>query len=543
MRTRDAGERLRPEHALTTTSWVLALLLLALNDHWLKQAGVLPGWLTGKLSDFAGLYVAPALLATLVRARTRAALAGCHVLIGLVYAAINLDPRCAALWAQAMAWLGFPWRIVTDAADLIALPALLASYRWLGARMTDAVRPRLARPAQHALAALGLLCCMATSDDDWDSSLWTSGPHLHNASSRELTVLVRPLRDTVRLDCDAIAEAPGRLLPDAAFGVAVAYRLGARQNLSLGGGMEQACWAARVSGAALRPAVVFWRTRDIPEQTLPESYGRGEELLPGAIALEFEDGRHTGYRGVGGDFVHDIERAPVEIGEACRATGEAARPAVSSELPAARLLLLGVDEGPDGCVALRYERLAPADPGDADMDAGVVDEPAPAEPPRVADAGSLIGGEPAAYVCLPAGMFPFQVGDTVEVRHGAGSSMTRREAGGAYTQLVIAMLAESSFVESIDLRLRARPECPYVLDEVCAQTALPVALEAEVGGQSIVLNGGDPIQQLVLERMTVDIALPFGQWRALLDSACAPGLSSVGGDAVVVAVVHREGLR
>ena len=40
---------------------VAALVLLALNDHVLKQAW--PGFVTGKLSDVAGLVVAPLVLA------------------------------------------------------------------------------------------------------------------------------------------------------------------------------------------------------------------------------------------------------------------------------------------------------------------------------------------------------------------------------------------------------------------------------------------------------------------------------------------------
>ena len=36
-----------------------ALTILVLNDHLLKGAGLVPALLTGKLSDFAGLIVAP----------------------------------------------------------------------------------------------------------------------------------------------------------------------------------------------------------------------------------------------------------------------------------------------------------------------------------------------------------------------------------------------------------------------------------------------------------------------------------------------------
>src|SRR5690606_32162865 len=47
-----------------------ALLVLVVNDHVLKGAGALPPLVTGKLSDVAGLLVAPAVLAWIARART-----------------------------------------------------------------------------------------------------------------------------------------------------------------------------------------------------------------------------------------------------------------------------------------------------------------------------------------------------------------------------------------------------------------------------------------------------------------------------------------
>src|SRR4051812_3923935 len=48
-----------------------AVLVLAVNDHLLKGSGLLPGWLTGKLSDFAGLFFFPVLLAAVVRGAHR----------------------------------------------------------------------------------------------------------------------------------------------------------------------------------------------------------------------------------------------------------------------------------------------------------------------------------------------------------------------------------------------------------------------------------------------------------------------------------------
>jgi hypothetical protein len=50
-----------PRHPLVWTAFVLLLL----NDHVLKGSGLLPGDVTGKLSDFAWLIVAPAFAAAL----------------------------------------------------------------------------------------------------------------------------------------------------------------------------------------------------------------------------------------------------------------------------------------------------------------------------------------------------------------------------------------------------------------------------------------------------------------------------------------------
>jgi hypothetical protein len=43
--------------ALASPGFALALVVLVLNDHVLKTA--YPGWITGKLSDVAGLVLAP----------------------------------------------------------------------------------------------------------------------------------------------------------------------------------------------------------------------------------------------------------------------------------------------------------------------------------------------------------------------------------------------------------------------------------------------------------------------------------------------------
>ena len=72
-----SGERERADSSRQHLAWlahpvtVAALVVLLVNDHLLKYA--YPGWVTGKLSDVAGLVLAPALLASLVTLLARRA--------------------------------------------------------------------------------------------------------------------------------------------------------------------------------------------------------------------------------------------------------------------------------------------------------------------------------------------------------------------------------------------------------------------------------------------------------------------------------------
>lgn len=109
--------------------WPLAaLLLLVVNDHVLKGAGALPGWLTGKLSDFAGLFFFPVLLAYLggrLSSRRQRVAQISVVCTGLVFALLKLSPGAAAMASRL-------WGVVVcDPSDLLALPALLAAYLYL----------------------------------------------------------------------------------------------------------------------------------------------------------------------------------------------------------------------------------------------------------------------------------------------------------------------------------------------------------------------------------------------------------------------------
>lgn len=153
---------LEPWRALRHPLWWTALAVLVANDHLLKGAGLLPGALTGKLSDVAGLVVAPALLATVLGARRMGSIVACHVGPVLALAALKLVPGVAPAVVGAAAWLGESWAIVPDPTDVLAAPAALLAFRVLVPRMSRATG---GRPDARALvlAAAGALACAATS--------------------------------------------------------------------------------------------------------------------------------------------------------------------------------------------------------------------------------------------------------------------------------------------------------------------------------------------------------------------------------------------
>ena len=114
---------------LASPLFVLALVVLAINDHVLKQ--VWPGPVTGKLSDLAGLVVAPLLLAVPLAAfglRRPVPVAAVLTGVGFVLAKTSVTGAAAtsAIWSLT----GVPTLIRADVTDLVALPALGVAW-WI----------------------------------------------------------------------------------------------------------------------------------------------------------------------------------------------------------------------------------------------------------------------------------------------------------------------------------------------------------------------------------------------------------------------------
>lgn len=164
-RDRDAGAAVLPWLAHPVT--VLALVALVVNDHVLKSAW--PGVLTGKLSDVAGLVMAPPLLAVLIAlvvpvlsGRVLAALA--VALTGAGFVAVKALPPAAAAASSAWSIAGGPSLVRADATDLLALPALaIAWYAWRRVAGRP-VRNRAAQVIRAALLIPAALLATAASD-------------------------------------------------------------------------------------------------------------------------------------------------------------------------------------------------------------------------------------------------------------------------------------------------------------------------------------------------------------------------------------------
>ncbi|MFV8752334.1 hypothetical protein ACNOYE_17430 [Nannocystaceae bacterium ST9] len=541
MLSRPSSPEFSPERALPTLPWIAALALLVVNDHVLKGSGLLPGMLTGKLSDFAGLVVAPVLLATLVRARTRTSLLACHVAVGLVFAGIQLSLPFADLWSAAMGLLGHPWTITSDPSDLLALPMLLVSWRVLVPKMREevAMLPELRRLAVGGLSLVGLWSSVATSyvdggidpDDQWYEDVY-GNLIVNNANDHDIALLVRPLRPEIALDCSAVARDPGRLLPAQAFGEPVHWSLPPRTNVAIADS-RWPCAAAWVAGEGIAPTILFWSSDEHPSAWFAGQIFVGESLPISATALVFDE---QGASWVGGEgFRFAVDGSIPEQPESCQDLADE-RVDWDAALPKDRPLeLLSLDYGPDGCFALEL--------------------------------GDLWNpGSSTAYVCAPESALPFVAGEHLQFSEvgagGVGRWLSVHRLDPATDTIALALDGEPELrvdlmrgvgtVETLGWQLGShsvtaipRPTCEWTVDDACATNERPFDL-AVVGVEGT-LAAGDPTVMLddpiaggdgVRRR---EFTLVHAQERSLLDPTCVEGAAGLGFD-LDATIVSRPAL-
>ncbi len=160
---RDIGcSTSRAGSALAHPLFWAALALLAVNDHVLKGAQLLPGAVTGKLSDFAGMLVAPIVLAALLRLRSRAGRAIAIVTVAAGFSAVKLSRPMADALELLTSYTPLPWRVCCDPTDLVALSVLPLTWWLMDRNFEPGPRPRLFACLRAAGLVLGIFACAAT---------------------------------------------------------------------------------------------------------------------------------------------------------------------------------------------------------------------------------------------------------------------------------------------------------------------------------------------------------------------------------------------
>lgn len=511
-----SAHSMAPQRALLHPLWLASLVLLAVNDQWLKFAGLLPDAVTGKLSDFAGLAIAPALLATALTVRSRRGWFAAHVAVGVVFTAIQLSLPFAELWSSLMAGFGFPWRITSDPTDLVALPMLWLSLRVLGAATTTAPARLARRSAEAGAAAVGLMCSVATSQPgpepepfpEWlpsiEGDVW-----LHNATGEEMVVHIRRLADDVLVDCDQVAEDPARLLSDALFGDVQSWTVPVDANLTVIDHFEgeQTCYAARIDADGFAPAVLFWRDGEISQHQI-EGLGL-DELSPGWVSLSL-DGDDRGHYDARDEVLFLRSNEVEEPTGECAAPDDADRVDWGDEHVAGNFRVAAVTPGVDGCTAIDLEELA------SEQDHRM-------------------------YLCMPTALaFPFAADERIAIRSDYGLDNT---------SLVIELLGEDltpavpsralwvsrgrSLPELGALQLSAVPVygCELSVD-ACGAVGRTVSLWAGGGvyPASQVPLGDAPTTLTGSDGTRATLVLAHAQDRVALATSCAAGPDLLGTD-------------
>lgn len=139
--------------------FLLTVIILVLNDHLLKE--IYPTYLTGKLSDFAGLFVfsvfSTVILNKLFNASNFSLIN--YFLIALLFSFIKIIP--IESWFPTDI-IGFYPRIITDISDLIALSILPLSYFFYN-KFKNNYTPVFNTKIKFLLVPLIFCCIVATS--------------------------------------------------------------------------------------------------------------------------------------------------------------------------------------------------------------------------------------------------------------------------------------------------------------------------------------------------------------------------------------------
>ena len=143
----------RNPNPLRSKLFLVGLVVLVVNDHYLKLA--YPNWFTGKLSDFAGLFVLPIFLSSVSEKPTRLN----YIFTALIFI-IWKSPVVEPLITAGKS-IGIPFHRTVDYTDYIALAILPCSYRYLSTiPLSGVINKEL---PINAFAVICFVCLTSTS--------------------------------------------------------------------------------------------------------------------------------------------------------------------------------------------------------------------------------------------------------------------------------------------------------------------------------------------------------------------------------------------
>ena len=479
----------RFSRVLLHPAWLAALAVLVLNDHVLKALA--PGLVTGKLSDVVGLFMAPALFATLLHTRTRRGLFVAHAAIAVVFAAIKLSPLAARGFESLMGLGPFAWHITVDPTDLLTLPALLLSWRF---SLHVAARPSApARAFTFVASSVGLTAALATSQPVGDPMI-TADLVIGSETSGTLIMRIRALRDEVVVDCDAAIRNPTAAFSRALFAPAVAWQIDSGRIVQAQGDgfmvPDRECTALLIDGT-------FQRSNGGPADPLPLTllFYQRFSFLPTMVSTSVAsvpDERLVTFTlspaGATWRAHPAVFPAPPELEREPVAGCELAPNVVDwqTPLPVGTHTLEALDTSPDGCHRLTFEGVGPW------------------------------------YVCTNTPL-PFEVGDVIYLRAATNGQDWQPIDGVELLDDDVAEPKRVLVTRGVDLAgwdfdatytSRRLPECTGAHDD-CGSLVFPLELTIDTGELRLDLLGGDFI---TLDRGT--LFLQRAEAMPIRDTSC-----------------------
>lgn len=471
--------------ALVHPVFLGALALLVVNDHVLKGSGHLPGWLTGKLSDLAGVIVAPIVLGALTRARSEHRKRAVHAAVALAMIATELSQSTADLVASGLVALGLSGaRLVADPSDLWALVLLPVPYVILTPRATlrGVALPRVS-------LAVAALACVASPQPP-RTTTWSTSAYLVNATTTQEDV--RIAWTAAIPDCTALAALPNgitldRVVSPDLFGAAVTFRLepgetvpleevdaraavgvsrgdAGRRDGGVGIPTSNACQLALVSADGVPDTIVFFSTSFLA--SVPTSIG--SDVPFSEVSVQLHETGNTRSWTLGASL---ITAAASEF--AAPSTCQTARPALALGGPGVDGTLTAIETLPDGCFHI-----------------------------VVTDASA---SPVSHFLCgVPREMLPFAIGDELQIRTQPTTSGITSSTFASFDLVVSG--TTSAALQNVSVAARA-PESCNGERTACGAFVLPLAFSLSPPGTPDALGVQSVGSALAFVGRTEDVLL------------------------------------